>query len=634
MIRIISATVVICLVLFAGSAMAIDGVQCELNVSQLNTVTGENVLLYSDTSWFLDSLTSVGFLVSFSTEFEFTRIDTNRCEFLLHVVTLDQPVHNYSQDFQVEYGLPARIDSIVGKNNALYTLAVTPLRSSEIDTSGCSVVHTRQGDFRFDPSAYMDIYYVPNSFGDFYWNTVKGIMDERYRVFKSINNFTLPGKYAIYLCPCPIYSVIWDKRFGMMIDPTRNIAFALYNHDVNTADPFLILDASVYRNYGYAPAFVAEGLASYLTYAAFEMKQLIAESRNLPIESLLVTYNYYTADPAVADRTSATFIKYLINEYKIDKLLEVYRRADDLNLQATIEDVYQKPVSQLEKEWIQYVDTVSISFDQLLHYSDLAEAMFNYKMMLHYSRGLLQEATERPDTVLALRNLARASFSTGDYYGASGYEEQLCELQDTVVLNWLALAGYQMMNGNYDTARTNLEHAHAIDTTEQLVRFNLALNDLYRGDTAAAKKEFTSLVFESRQGGPFGESRVMLGHLLLRSGNEDDRAQAEKYFHEALSYFAQAINSGNPSPTSHIWAGMAYLGLGNTSDAYDFLHTGLYLEKRPFYIGMAQLWLGKTADIRGERDVAEEYYNYVLAGASAAYHQAEAREYLKKPYRQ
>ena len=315
MTRIISATVAICLVLLAGSAMAIDGVQCELNVSQLDTLTGENVLLYSDTSWFLDSLTSVGFLVSFSTEFEFTHIDTNRCEFMVHVVTLDQPVHNYSQDFQVEYGLPARIDSIVGKNNALYSLAVTPLRSSEIDTSGCSIVHTRQGDFRFDPSAYMDIYYVPNSFGDFYWNTVKGIMDERYRVFKSINNFTLPGKYAIYLCPCPIYSVIWDKRFGMMIDPTRNIAFALYNHNVNTADPFLILDASVYRNYGYAPAFVAEGLASYLTYAAFEMKQLITDGRNLPIESLLVTYNYYTADPAVSDRTSATFVKYLINEY-------------------------------------------------------------------------------------------------------------------------------------------------------------------------------------------------------------------------------------------------------------------------------------------------------------------------------
>jgi hypothetical protein len=59
----------------------------------------------------------------------------------------------------------------------------------------------------------------------------------------------------------------------------------------------------------------------------------------------------------------------------------------------------------------------------------------------------------------------------------------------------------------------------------------------------------------------------------------------------------------------------------------------LFLETRPFYQGMIKLWLGKVADIRGERRVARDYYQQVLAGASAHYHQEEARRLIDRPYR-
>jgi hypothetical protein len=48
---------------------------------------------------------------------------------------------------------------------------------------------------------------------------------------------------------------------------------------------------------------------------------------------------------------------------------------------------------------------------------------------------------------------------------------------------------------------------------------------------------------------------------------------------------------------------------------------------------MINLWLGKVADVRGEHSVARDYYNAVLSGASAVYHQDEARKYLDTPYR-
>jgi tetratricopeptide (TPR) repeat protein len=190
-----------------------------------------------------------------------------------------------------------------------------------------------------------------------------------------------------------------------------------------------------------------------------------------------------------------------------------------------------------------------------------------------------------------------------------------------------------MMIGEYDQARARLEKAQTLDSTDALVDFNLALNSLYKGDTADARQRFTGMIVRGTGGG-LAEARVMLGHLLLRTGNEDDKSQANTYFLEAINAFASQIRGGNTVPTAHLWTGIAYLGLGDTGNAFDFLHTALFLDVRPFYAAMAHLWLGKTSDLQGERDVAREHYGLVLGGSAAAYHQQEARKYLDQPYRQ
>ena len=614
----------------ASSAVAENGVECALDVYQQDSV-GNGVLLYTDTSWFVENLPSSGFLVAFSVELEFQEIDSTTCSFTVHAVTLGPLAANYSRQYRVEYGLPARLEGISGKNSADYTLVLTPVKRIDIDTAHCSFVHRAEGQFKFDPSGHLDIYYVPNSFGDFYWNVTKGLMEERYRVFKAMNNFNLPGKYSLYLCPCPMFSVIWDKRFGTMVDPTRNVAFTLYNRDV-TADPFVILHASVYRHYGYAPAFLTEGLASYLSFAAFEMRQMVAQETNIPLADLLNTYAYFTADPALADRTSATFVKYLIDQYKIETFLTAYERADDLNLRQTLEDVYGKPLAELESEWLHYVDTVNISPDQLRYFTGLAESMFDYNMMFHYSGALLGQAATKADSIGALGNLVRAAFSRGDYYAATQYEEQLAGMTDSVSRYWMSLGSYQMMNGLYDDAAVSLTRAQTLDSTDSFVTFNRALLALYTGDKATARDLLAVVIY--RGGGPQAEARVLLGYLLRESEREEDRALAAQYFSEAINYLAQTIRGGTASATAHLGTGIASLGLDDTGNAHDFLRSALLLETRPFYIGMANLWLGKVADVRGEHDVARDYYGAVISGASAEYHQQEARRLTDEPYRQ
>jgi hypothetical protein len=81
-----------------------------------------------------------------------------------------------------------------------------------------------------------------------------------------------------------------------------------------------------------------------------------------------------------------------------------------------------------------------------------------------------------------------------------------------------------------------------------------------------------------------------------------------------------------------MWLGICYLGMGDTGSAQDYLTTALFLETRPFYQGMIELWLGKVADVRGEHDVAREHYGRVMSLPAAIYHQDEARELIKTPY--
>lgn len=609
------------------------GVDCALTVEQRND-QGELVLLYSDTTLLLHSMPATGFLTAFSVDIKMTQIDSVGCAFNLHTVTLGPSIHNYAKQYRVEYGLPARMAGIIGKDGVEYVLSIKPLGRTEVDTTGCSLDHRPPGAFAASPSGYMDFHYVRTSFGEYYWNVPKGMFEERYRLFRAMNNFNMPGKFMIYLCPCPLFSVIWDDRFGMMVDPTRNAAYSIYTKNFNSADPFLVLHAAVYKNYGYAPSFLSEGLAGFLSFAEYGMKEIVAAGSNLELDSFLDTYAYYNINADLADKTAASFTKYLINQYSTDKFLTMYKQAHDLNLRNVMVATYGKSISELENEWLNYIDTVSISQADLSLYASLAEGMFNYPLMYKYGVDLLSKASSRQDSLSALDYVIRASFSRGDYYAATDYQQQLITLQPDYGLNWIALAGYQLMNGLYAESKQSLNEARALDSTNQLIDFNLALNDLYTGKEAAAWQRMAGIIMNGSAGGPQAETRALYGNKLAQSSSEEDQALAIQYCTEAINRLGQSIRSGNASAEAYLWTGIAYLGLGDTGNAWDHLHIARFLELRPFYLGMTSLWLGKVADTMGEHEVAKEYYSVVISGAAADYHQRQARQLSQEAYRQ
>ena len=631
----ITACFILLLTLCFGSVVLADNaVSFTFEVYQHDAANDRQVKLVSDTAQLLEGIRAYGFLVNFSVEIEITRVDSNKVFFNAHVFTLTPQADAVARSFQVEYGLPARIDNLSGKNGTVFSMLITPLEKSDLNPFPCTWVHYQADNFKFEPTAYTDLYYVENTFGDFYWNSIKGLLEERFRLFRDLNNFNLPGKYSVFLCPCPIYSVIWDRRFGMMVDPTRSNAFVLFGKDINSVDPFVLLQASIFRNYGYAPPFLSEGFANYLSFVNYDMKKIVANDNPPPLETLMNTFDYLKADPYLADRMAGSFVRFLINQYKIDIFLKLYRGADDLNLKESIEQTYEKKLPELEKDWRHYLDTVSITPQQLDYYAQQAEITFDYRRMLEYYQDLVTRVTARVDSVTALTKLVRAYFFTGDYYQATETQRRLVELDSADARGWMALGNYQMMNGLYDSAYSHLEKARSLDTTDNMIRFNLALNSYYRGDRDKARELFLKVIEQPMDATAQGESRVMLGNIFLESGNKDNKAAAERYLAEAIPIESNIIQGNNVSPANHLWMGVANIGLGDYGTAYEYLNVALYLETRPFYLGLINLWLGKLADVRGEREIAREHYGRVLALASPVYCQDEARKYLDKPYQQ
>ncbi|MEA3296924.1 MAG: hypothetical protein U9R56_03585, partial [candidate division Zixibacteria bacterium] len=372
--RKLTLFITIAFLICTGNTVAENGIEGAISIYQTDSSKTGDVLLFSDTVQFIKGLTASGFLIAFSIDIDVTEIDSVRTWFTVHLVTLGPPANTYSRNFTVEYGLPARITNIKGKNEANYTLVISPLAKIDIDTSFCPYDHLAEGTFEYTPSANMDIYYMPNSLGDFFWSVARGLLEERYRQFQSLFNFSLPGKYSVYLCPCFLPSVIWDRRFGIATNPTRGTAHAIYTQALNAADPFVVIHTAVLRNYGYSPLFLSEGLANYLSFAIFDMKEILQQGRTPRIADLLHTYSYLTADAYLADRTSASFVTFLIDKYGFPRFRRLYKAADDLNLTVEIEETYNTSIGELEENWREYVDTVTVSLDRLFKFVNIAEA--------------------------------------------------------------------------------------------------------------------------------------------------------------------------------------------------------------------------------------------------------------------
>jgi len=226
--------------------------------------------------------------------------------------------------------------------------------------------------------------------------------------------------------------------------------------------------------------------------------------------------------------------------------------------------------------------------------------------------------------------LTRAYFNNGDYYGATDAQTMLIEMGDPNPRTLTARASYRMMNGYYDEAQLDLERAYSLDTSDQMVRFNLARNCICRGDDATARDLLLGNISFEKDASAQAETRIFLAQILEKSEDSTDIQRAAEHYQIAVSMYERTLQIERSSATHYMWLGIATLGLNDAAAAIDYLRIADFLETRPFYSGMIHLWLAKAYLRSGMADDARAHLAQVLSTASADYHQREARAYLEQ----
>ena len=189
------------LLLSTTDISATDGALFEFNLYQEDPASGDKVLLYVDSTEVEENTIISGFIGPFSVELELTEIDSVKVHFLMHLITLGPKAENHAKTYAVEYGLPARIDDINGKNDTKYIFDIIPLKKIDIDSSRCGYNHRQKEDFTFQPTANFDIYYVPSTLADFFYDSIKELLETNFRKYKAKFNLNMPGKTLILCSP-------------------------------------------------------------------------------------------------------------------------------------------------------------------------------------------------------------------------------------------------------------------------------------------------------------------------------------------------------------------------------------------------------------------------------------------------
>lgn len=628
--RAILSTLCLLLVLSANG-LATEALRVELSISQADS-SGDEVMLWSDQYDLVKDREATGYMVGLSFDLKYLGSDSDRVSFNVHAVTHAEKPANRARKFTGPLGIPAALRDLKGKLDQNYTLTVLPKELVEVDSAACPYSQHTVEDFRVDPTAHFDIYYVENSHGDFYWNSVKGLLEQEFERLDKLMHFTLPGKYLLYLCPCDLNTVIWDTRFATMVDPVRSTMYGVYTKEFNSVYPFIVSYAAILRNRGYAPPFISEGLANYLSFALHDLKKLKADKQLIPLDSLLSTAGYYRADPVLADRMSAGFVKFLVGKYNVPRFMQWYKSSHDLNYRDNLERIFATTIDQLETEYLNFIDTATVSFDETSYFQQQAETMLNYDLMHQYAEEMLKQATTPKQIAESLRRLVRSSFFVGDYEAAASYQRRLLKTENETGAEWMSLASYSMMKGDYKEAGELLDNARQMDTANNLITFNTGVNYLAQHDTVDAIASFEKVIKHNSTSWGLIESWSLLGSLLAGQKDAALAARGKNYLRQAVDLLSREASRHNPSASRLMWMGIAFLGLEDNGGAYDALSLAQYLETRTFYQGMIELWLGKLADRRGDRDLAIGHYRKVIDGPYAQFHRDEAKQLIEHRY--
>ncbi len=478
-----------------------------------------------------------------------------------------------------------------------------------------------------DVSVRFQYHYLKNSLADYHWNMNKGYLESEYRRLERYFNFQYTRKVDYHLCPCELPQITWDHRFGISIDPVKNSVFVLYNQKDKTVDSPAAWFTVFYQYWGYAPAFVVEGVSGSLGLGHYFTKKLKDKREILPLSRLKISKDYRSYPARIAFVEVSSFVHFLTEKYGAGKFKMFYQEVTDLTFDQVFEKIYSKSLSQVESEWLSFLDGYEILYDEMSFFANIKFNYNDFDTVIPIFEDLLIMAETEKESLNALQALGNSYYLSGRYEDAlSAYQRKSSyNPEDPRTRNTLGNVYYLL--GDFESSKENYHKAQDLDTNSAEPWVNLGRLYLISGEFDSARVYFE--LAEKKDVGLESLINLNLGNAKIYRISGDSIKAKEKS-EEALDFSKLFLSQVPERAVPYLKIGESLLDLGFPDSALRYFELAEFLEERPFYQGELFLNLGKACHLTGEEDLAQVYFQRVLEIPSAVADQKEAKRFLEK----
>jgi tetratricopeptide (TPR) repeat protein len=543
----------------------------------------------------------------------------------VELITLAPNAQTIFKEISAEDGQALFLGEVSAKSGGAYRVFVTPTIMENFEEECDLDTKDREEEWEELPSSHFFFWYLNNSLADFHWRRIKGFVEGEYRRFREVFGFTQPAmdRMVYYVVPCRVNEVVWDPRFDAGLDPVKNKTYVIYNLYERSLDSPNVGFLLFYRIWGYAPPLLAEGIGGYFSLSHHFAKKLIKNNKFIPLGNLIVTMDYRNQPQPAAFVEACSFVRFLVDEYDIDRFKSLYQQATDLSFNQVLPKVYGKDLSTLEKEWLSFLEghkDVKADFYHLasvrMSYGHLDEAQELYEDMLNLFGG----------DVSTLRVLAYLHYLKGEYDKSERYYlESLA--QDSLNTEFLHIIGNtNYLQGRYDQAREFYRRALLSDSNYVQAYVKLGEIELLQENPMLAQEYFSRAESIKTSSQIKTDIYSGLGKVFRMLGQEE---KAEESYKKALRSSESFRLAYPENPLPYLEKGEVFFNLGEIDSAINYLKIAEFLEDKPLQRGRVFLALGKAYDKKGNRKKAEECYGEVLDLSAGFQEKQEAQRLLK-----
>ncbi len=551
--------------------------------------------------------------------------DSQKIILTVDLITLGPEAQTIFKEISAKNNQTLFLGEVRAKMGRVYKVFLTPKIIENLKEECDLDTRNKEEGWEELPSAHFFFWYLHNSLADFHWRRIKGFIEEEYRRFREVFDFTRPAmdRMIYYLVPCRVSEVVWDSRFNIGLDPVKNKTYVIYNLYERSLDSPNVGFLLFYRLWGHAPPLLSEGIGGYFSLSHHFAKKLIKNNKFIPLENLKVTLDYRNQPQKEAFVEACSFVRFLIKEYNLDKFKNFYQQVTDLTFDETLMKVYGKNLAILEDEWLSFLEAhkdVKSDFYHLaavkMSYTDFDEAQELYEDMLElFGRD-----------VGTLRSLAYLHYLKGEYDKSKEYYLEVLSA-DSLNAEYLCTIGNaDYLEGNYDEARKFYRRCLHLDTGYVEAHIKLGELELDEGNLLLAQDHFNKAEASKASNQAKVDIYSGLGKVFRKLHKEE---KAKESFEKALDFSRYFLFSYPETPLPHLKRGESFFNLGEIDSALNSLTIAEFMEDRPLYRGRVLLALGKAYEKKGDRKRAEEYYNEVLDLPTGFQEKKEAEKLLK-----